>query len=113
MTEWSKAMWTMLQGREAIRPDDLPRFGSVLRTNSGHSLEVVAWYGPNPNEGTAHAQERVAFGFVFDGVAPPDMPQGAMLLGYAPESAIVHSQEQRFPRFDKWLASLILTGKGE
>ena len=110
MSEWSKAMWETLRSRHQIRPDDLAPFGSELKTSFGHTLEVLAWYGPSSDETLPFARERLAFGFVIDGTAPKDMTPGALLLGYCAESQVVSSKIQRFPRFDQWLVRFILTG---
>ena len=102
----------MLRSRQPIRPDDLAPFGSELKTNLGHTLEVLAWYGPSSDETLPFAGERLAFGFIIDGPAPKDMQLGTLLLGYCPESQVASSKTQRFPRFDQWMVKCVLTGKG-
>lgn len=105
-------MRKIMEDRGPVVPDDLPSFGSLLKTSTGHLAEVVGWFGENPNRNAPYAHERIAFALIVDGPTDGARP-GTMVLSCFPESTIVSSEPQRLPRFARWLINSMLTGEGE
>jgi len=108
MSTWMRQTKKLLEAREAITPDDLPCHGSLVGTKDGYSVEVVGWFAPNRNEASQFARERLCLGFVVDGPLPANISAGGMVLSYFPESAISHSEPQKYPKFSQWLVDTLL-----
>jgi len=92
--------------REMIEPADLPPFGSLIMTNTGHIGEVVAWFGPDKNPAGSCANKRVVFALVFD---DPKANSGMRPSVFA-EDMILRHEPQTLPRFSRWLIGLIVGG---
>ena len=108
MSTWARQTKELFQGRKAITPDDLPCHGSLVWTTDGYMVEVVGWFAPNQNEASAFAHERLCFGFMLDGPLPTNVSAGGMVSSYFPESAILRSEPQKYPKFGQWLVDVLL-----
>ena len=65
MCDWREEFRKVLAGRKLIPPADLPPFGSLILTNSGHTAEIVGWFGPAADPAAPFAIDRVAFVLIF------------------------------------------------
>lgn len=108
--EWLKHMRQTLESRQSIAPDDLPPFGSLIQTSTGHTAEVVGWFASNPKERTSYANLRVCFALIVDGAAP-GADGSKMLLASFSENQVLSGQPQKMPRFGRWLINAMLTGE--
>ena len=75
--QW-KQLRQVLADRVPITPDDLPAFGARVSTTSGHTMEILGWFGPNPAEVPPYGHQRIALAIVTDGVTPARRCEGGL-----------------------------------
>ena len=104
--DWRIRIVKTLAMREMITPADLPPFGALVATTSGHLAEIVAWFDRDKNRIGEFADQRVAFALVcVDGMADGMRP------AIVTETQVLKCAAQPWPRFARWLIEAILAAK--
>jgi hypothetical protein len=101
---WRDEFVKALATREMMQPTDLPPFGAQIFTTSGHTAEVVRWFGPAKDRAVPFADQRVVFALIFQ----DSLPLAGMSPGFFPEQMILCHESRKIPRFAGWMIQAIL-----